>query len=119
MMWAASTTTRKPAGLWRYFAALEPAAQVLPWPAGTGGGSGPATSAQARGGCQIFEVPAPAMPPWQDFPQPAEIRRWSDERSMQARRRRNLARRVRSVAPLFADELIACELRRAARLLRG
>lgn len=44
-----------------------------------------------------------------DFPPPAPIRRWSDERKAAARKR-NLARRVQKKAPLFADELITREL---------
>lgn len=44
-----------------------------------------------------------------DFPPSAPIRRWSDERKAAARRR-NLERRIRNKAPLFADELIAREM---------
>ncbi|MCO5067061.1 MAG: theronine dehydrogenase [Rhizobiaceae bacterium] len=44
-----------------------------------------------------------------DFPPPAPIKRWSDERKAAARRR-NLERRVRRLAPLFADEFIAREI---------
>lgn len=44
-----------------------------------------------------------------DFLYERPIRRWSDERKA-ATRRRNLARRVNRIAPLFADELIEREL---------
>lgn len=44
-----------------------------------------------------------------DFPQAGAVRRWSDERRADVRRR-NLTRRVERDAPLFADELIQREL---------
>lgn len=40
-----------------------------------------------------------------DFGEPAVVRRWSDERKADARRRA-LARRVAAAAPLFTDELV-------------
>ncbi|MGU7802831.1 theronine dehydrogenase, partial [Escherichia coli] len=46
------------------------------------------------------------------------IRRWSDERKA-ATRRRNLARRVNRIAPLFADELIERELTVRPDYFRG
>ncbi|MBL1980692.1 theronine dehydrogenase, partial [Klebsiella pneumoniae] len=46
------------------------------------------------------------------------IRRWSDERKA-ATRRRNLARRVNRIAPLFADDLIERELTVRPDYFRG
>ncbi len=44
-----------------------------------------------------------------DFISDRQMRRWSEERKA-AVRRRNLDKRINRHAPLFADELIACEL---------
>ena len=53
-----------------------------------------------------------------DFLYERPIRRWSDERKA-ATRRRNLARRVNRIAPLFADELIERELTVRPDYFRG
>lgn len=53
-----------------------------------------------------------------DFLDERQIRRWSDERKAAARRR-NLARRVNRIAPLFADELIERELETRPEYFRG
>ena len=108
MMRAASTTTRKPAGLWRYSLRWSLPHKPCPGPLEL-------AAAEVPAGDQCPPVVADLWKPGTgyavcvDFPQPAEIRRWSDERKAQARRR-NLARRVEKAAPLFADELIAREL---------
>jgi hypothetical protein len=52
-----------------------------------------------------------------DFLYDRPIRRWTDERK--AARRRNLARRVNRIAPLFADELIGRELAARPDYYRG
>ena len=53
-----------------------------------------------------------------DFLCDRQIRRWTDERKA-ATRRRNLARRVNRIAPLFADELIERELTARPEYFRG
>ena len=53
-----------------------------------------------------------------DFLDERPVRRWSDERKAAARRR-NLARRVNRIAPLFADELIERELETRPQYFRG
>ncbi|EFR3658188.1 theronine dehydrogenase [Salmonella enterica] len=53
-----------------------------------------------------------------DFLDERQIRRWSVERKAAARRR-NLERRVNRIAPLFADELIARELKTRPGYFRG
>ncbi|WP_336709152.1 MULTISPECIES: theronine dehydrogenase [unclassified Cedecea] len=53
-----------------------------------------------------------------DFLYERPSRRWSDERKA-ATRRRNLARRVNRIAPLFADELIGRELTARPDYFRG
>lgn len=53
-----------------------------------------------------------------DFLYDKPVRRWSDERKG-ATRRRNLARRVNRIAPLFADELIGRGTGGATGLLSG
>lgn len=95
MMRAASTTTRKPGGLWRY--SLRWSLPHKPCP-------GPLELAAA-------EVPAgdQCPPVVADLWKPGTGYAVCVERKAQARRR-NLARRVEKAAPLFADELIAREL---------
>lgn len=53
-----------------------------------------------------------------DFLDERQIKRWSDERKAAARRR-NLARRVNKIAPLFAEELIERELESRPDYFRG
>lgn len=53
-----------------------------------------------------------------DFLYDRQIRRWTDERKATIRRR-NLARRVNRIAPLFADELIGRELAARPDYYRG
>lgn len=52
------------------------------------------------------------------YPPPAPIKRWSAERKA-ACRRRNMEKRIRKVAPLFADELIAQELEKRPDYFAG
>lgn len=53
-----------------------------------------------------------------DFLSVRPIRRWSPERKAQARKR-NLERRVMKAAPLFAEELIASELKNRPDYFKG
>jgi hypothetical protein len=53
-----------------------------------------------------------------DFLDERTVRCWSDERKASVRRR-NLARRVNRIAPLFADELIGRELAARPDYFRG
>ncbi len=104
----ASTTPTKAAGVWRY--SLRWGLPQRPCP-----GLAELVAAEVPAGANC---PVEVADRWQpgsgyvvciDFPPPAPIRQWSDERKAQARRR-NLARRVEKAAPLFANELIAREL---------
>lgn len=53
-----------------------------------------------------------------DFEPPKPIKRWSDERRAETRKR-NLVKRVQKAAPLFADELIIRELNKRPEYFAG
>ncbi|EPD3281253.1 theronine dehydrogenase, partial [Salmonella enterica] len=53
-----------------------------------------------------------------DFLDERQIRRWSEARKAAARRR-NMERRVKRIAPLFAGELIARELAKRPDYFQG
>lgn len=115
-----STAKKAPALLWRY--SVRWGLPHLPCP-----GPVELAAVEVPAGTRWENCPPEIRAHWKpgtgyavslDFPPAGPVRRWSDARRADVRRR-NLAKRIERDAPLFADELIQRELSASPEYFSG